>query len=35
LITSTTASTALMLDMICPIPSIDSVPSLRRRMVGC
>lgn len=35
LTTSTTASTALMLDMICPIPSMDSVPSLRRRMVGC
>lgn len=35
LMMSTTASTALMFDMICPIPYIDSVPSLKRRIVGC
>ena len=35
LIRSTTASTALILEMICPIPYIDSVPSLKRRIVGC
>lgn len=34
-ITSTIASTALTLDIICPIPYIDSVPSLKRRIVGC
>lgn len=32
---STTASMALMFEMICPIPSMESVPSRRRRMVGC
>ena len=32
---STTASTALILEMICPIPSMVSVPSLSKRMVGC
>ena len=32
---STMASMALMLEMIWPIPSIESVPSLSRRMVGC
>lgn len=32
---STTASMALMLEMICPMPSMESVPSRRRRMVGC
>ena len=35
LMTSTTASTALMFDMICPIPYIDSVPSLKSKIVGC
>lgn len=35
LITSTTASTALMFDIIWPIPYIDSVPSLNKRIVGC
>jgi hypothetical protein len=35
LITSTTASTALIFEMIWPMPYIDSVPSLRRRIVGC
>jgi len=32
---STMASMALILEMIWPIPSMESVPSLRRRMVGC
>ena len=32
---STTASMALMFEMICPIPYMESVPSLSRRMVGC
>lgn len=32
---STMASMALILEMICPMPSIESVPSRRRRMVGC
>ena len=32
---STMASMALMLEMIWPIPSIESVPSLSRRIVGC
>lgn len=32
---STTASIAFMLDMIWPIPYMESVPSRRRRMVGC
>ena len=32
---STMASTALMLEMIWPMPSMESVPSLSRRMVGC
>jgi len=32
---STMASMALMLEMICPIPSIESVPSLRSKIVGC
>lgn len=35
LMTSTTASTALIFEMICPIPYIDSVPSLSKRIVGC
>lgn len=35
LMTSTIASTALMFDIICPIPYIDSVPSRKRRIVGC
>lgn len=33
--TSTIAYIALMLEIICPVPSIVSVPSLRRRIVGC
>jgi len=32
---STTASMALILEMICPMPSMESVPSLSSRMVGC
>lgn len=32
---STTASMALMLEMIWPMPSIESVPSRSSRMVGC
>lgn len=32
---STMASTALMLEMTCPIPYMESVPSRRRRIVGC
>lgn len=32
---STMASIALILEMICPMPSMVSVPSLRRRIVGC
>lgn len=32
---STMASIALILEMICPMPSMVSVPSLSRRMVGC
>ena len=35
LTTSTTASTALIFEMIWPMPSEASVPSLKRRMVGC
>jgi hypothetical protein len=35
LMMSTMASMALILEMICPIPSEESVPSRSSRMVGC
>ena len=32
---STMASIALTLEMICPIPSLESVPSRSSKIVGC